>query len=61
MGPEEGALTTYTRHWYPHFFLPIRTMLASIKAYLAGRYMSVAKADTILVSTTTESKRAKVR
>jgi len=31
-------------------------MLASIKAYLAGRYMSVAKADTVLARTTTTRK-----
>ena len=40
----------------PHFSLPIRTVPASIKAYLAGRPMSVAKADTVLACTATERK-----
>jgi len=34
-------------------------MPASIKAYLAGRHMSVAEADTILACTTTKRKKRK--
>ena len=43
----------------PRLSLPVCTMSASMKAYLAGKYMSGPKADAILARTTTKKKKRK--